>query len=374
MPSEEPGDEGPVGPPPHPLDRPWIHPTEMFARTRGHAARPAATRGRGHDVAIALSAGVAGAVLVVLVLAAAGQLGRSSDPARPATANSDAGPDPAASVVAAARGSVVAVLAVTATGLRRASGVCVRDGQVMTSARALEGATALTVVGRNGRSRAATLLGSDSATGLALLRVGPGILDAAGIAEDGGVRVGAWVLAMGGGDGRSPWVTTGVVASMGGWVEDAAGVPRAGMITTNAATPAEADGGALLDRAGRVVGILVGAAKGGGSLALPMATARPVAAQLASTGRVGHAVLGIRAADDDHPRGGRVTEVLPETSADRAGVRVGDVVVAIDETDVYDTADLVTAILRHTPGDRVQLTVVRRGDTRRLMVRLEPAG
>lgn len=322
---------------------------------------------------LAFGAGLVGAVLVVLVLAAAGRLGHSSTPARPTAGERSGDADPAARVVATAGHSVVAVLAVTPAGLRRVSGVCVRDGQVLTSARALEAATALTVVGHDGRAWTATPLGRDGATGLALLRVELGSLEAARVAEDGGVRVGAWVLAMGGGDGRSPWVTTGVVASMGGWAEDGAGAARAGMITTDTAMPAEADGGALLDRAGRVVGILVGSAKGGGGLALPMATARPVAAQLASNGRVEHGALGISATDEQDPRGARVTEVLAGGAASRAGLRVGDVVLGVDAVVVHDTADLVTVVRRRAPGDRVQLTLARRGDTRRFTVRMDAA-
>ena len=359
MPPEEPGDEGAIGPPPHPLDRPWIHPTEMFARARAVPAPQRAAAPRGREVALTLAAGLTGALMMVLVLAAAGLLGSSDTTARVVSANRPADPDAAARITASANRSVAALVAVTPTGDLPGSGICVRDGQILTTSTALAGATTVWVVSADGDQHAATILGRDDATGLVLLRANETGLEPAPMAADGSVRVGAWVLALGSSDNSSPWVTTGVVASMGGWADDGTGVAKPGLITTSASMPNGARGGALVDRDGRVVGILAGSPSGtNGGLATPVSVLRSVATQLAETGHATHGALGVRA-ETASPRGARVTEVFLGTGAAAAGLRTGDVITNLDGTPIRDTAGLVAAVRDRLPGDRVTLDLVR---------------
>jgi putative serine protease PepD len=373
MAPEEAGDEDANGPPPHPLDRPWVRPSELFSSSR--PTPPPVRRRRpirARDVFLALGAGVIGALAMVVVLAVAGLLGDSPKTVTAARATDRPNePDGAARLAALANPSVVGIVVATPAGVRRVSGVCVRSGEVITSAGAIDGATALTVVGADGARRAGTLVGQDPSTRLALIRVDGGS-DPAKLAANGELQVGQWILALGGSDGSGPWVATGVVAAMGGWADDGSGSPSAGMITVDAVLPPESQGGALLDKNGHVVGILAGATKDAmGGLATPIATVRNVAAQLAATGKAAHGALGIRTADDDHARGARVVSVVPGSAADAAGIVAGDVVVKLDDTSIDNAADLVVAVRLRRPGDRVQLVVNRDGGTERMMATLE---
>lgn len=372
MAPEEAGDEGASGPPPHPLDRPWVHPSELVAgrRPAPRSARPNHTR----DVLLALGAGVIGALAVVLVLAAAGLLSESSNSGRVTESALDpTDPDVAARLAAIAGPSVVGILVSTPTGARRVSGVCVRNGQVITSARAIEGATAVTVVEADGARASGTVVGQDATTQLALVRVNGGAQPAK-LAANGNLRVGQWILALGGSDGTGPWVAAGVVASVGGWATNGTGAPTAGLITVDAATPPEARGGALLDHQGHVVGVLAGATSDAmGGLATPIATVRDVAAQLAENGEAAHGALGVRAVDEGHPRGARVASVVDGSAAAKAGMVTNDVVVQVDGVPVRNVADLVVAVQLRRPDDRVQVTIMRRRKARKMTVVLGAA-
>ncbi len=311
---------------------------------------------------------------MVLILAAAGLLSESSDTgqARAATEESS-DPDVAARLAAVASHSVVGILISTPTGSKRVSGVCVRNGEIITSAHAIEGATTLTVVGADGARAPGTVVGADPTTQLALVRVDSGAQPAK-LAANGNVRVGQWILALGGSDGTGPWVAAGVVASVGGWATNGSGFPTAGLITVDAATPPEARGGALLDRQGHVVGVLAGATTDEmGGLATPIATVRDVAAQLAEKGQAEHGALGVRAIDEVHPRGARLASVVEGSAAARAGLIADDVVVQVDGAPVRNVADLVVAVRLRQPDDRVQLTIMRRRKPRKMTVVLGTA-
>lgn len=323
---------------------------------------------------LALGAGVIGALAMVLVLAAAGLLSESSESGRANEAAQDpADPDAAATLAAVASHSVVGVLVSTPLGPRRVSGVVVRNGEVITSAHAIEGATEVTVVEADGARATGTVVGQDDTTQLALVRVN---LDAqpAKLAANGNLKVGQWILALGGSDGSGPWVAAGVVASVGGWATNETGAPTAGLITVDAATPPEARGGALLDRQGHVVGILAGATSDEmGGLATQIATVRDVAAQLAEKGEAAHGALGVRAIDEDHPRGARVATVVDGSAAAKAGMTADDVVVQVDGSPVRSVADLVVAVRLRQPDDRVQVTIMRHRKARKMTVVLGAA-
>jgi S1-C subfamily serine protease len=370
MAPEEAGDEHASGPPPHPLDRPWVHPSELIARKR--PASPSARPVRAREIALAAGAGVIGALVMVVVLAIAGLLGGSSSSGNDAAApDRPAEPDSAARLAAAASHSVVGILVATPAGVRRVSGVCVRNGQVVTSVHAIEGATGYTVISADGTRHPGTLLGRDESTRLALIQADGGS-EPAKLADNGDLKVGQWILALGGTDGSGPWVATGVVAAMGGWADDGSGSPSAGMITVDASMPPEAQGGALLDRHGNVVGVLAGAtADDKGGLATPIATVRDVAAQLADTGTAAHGALGVRTEDSDSPRGAKVVSVVDASAAARAGILDDDVVTSFNGAPIRNAAALVVAVRRRRPDEQVRVTVVRHGATKHLTVKLE---
>lgn len=317
-----------------------------------------------------LAGGAAGALVVVVVLAVAGVLGRT--PSRPIAAFSasrPADPDAATRLAASVGHGVVAVLATTPLGVRRSSGVCVQDGQVVTSAPRVAGATSVTIVTLDGTSHPVTAVASDPVSDLAVLRVGHAVPLDPVRPTDSDARVGQWVVAVGGGDGRGHWVATGVIAAMGGWVDDGSGTPKAGLITTDAALPDEALGGALLDQHGSVVGILAGTdLRTRAGFATPVAVARDIADQVASTGSVEHGGLGVQVTDVDDPSGARVATVMPSSPAARAQLAPGDVIRAVDGEPVDDAARLVYEMRRRRPGTGVELRVQRAHSTKTIRV------
>lgn len=359
MPDQDP--DGPSGPPPHPLDRPWVHPSEIPpARPR----RPA--RHRAREVLPLALAGVAGAVATLVVLAATGALsgagGGGAGRAVPV------GRMTALGVTETARSSgasVVAVVIGSALGSRRASGVHLRDGHVVTNATALAGASLIQVVTGDGATHDAEVVGSDPLSDLALLRVDVLPPRPATLAAPGTVRVGDPVVAVAGGDGSHRWMAAGVVASQGGWVRDGNGRTRAGLMTTDRPLPPGAAGGPLLDRQGRVVGILCGGTEDGtAAIAVPADWARTVIQQLQTRGRVEPGYLGVRVIE---ARGEvRVTAVDPGSPAARAGLRPGDRVLIVAGTPVRSAATLVYEVQHRPPGSRMELRVERRGRRLRL--------
>jgi S1-C subfamily serine protease len=159
-------------------------------------------------------------------------------------------------------------------------------------------------------------------------------------------------------------------------------------IQTDAAINHGNSGGPLLDREGRVIGVnsQIESESGGSDgvgFAIPSNTVRSIADQLIATGEVEHAYLGIRMAPS--PRGVAVTEVLPGTPADNAGLKAatgttlvdgrrqptgGDLVVAFDGENVASAVALQSAVDAHRPGDKVSVTVVRNGSRRTIEVTL----
>jgi S1-C subfamily serine protease len=371
MPGED-ADDAARRPPPHPLDRPWIHPAEVMSGPRRPLVGTPRRSSRRRDLAVAVGAGAVGAVAVVVLLAAMGAFSseRGDTTARSTAATRDT--DIAARIAGRVAPSIVSIAVLTPAGLRRASGVCVGDGRVLTTASALGGSQVVDLVTSDGGHHDGRIVGEDPITDLALVRVDGAPLEPIAGSDDD-VDAGRWFVAVSGGDGSGHWVSTGVVASVGGWVHTASAPaePRAGLIATAATMPASSAGGALLDRDGRLVGIITGpAADGGGAVATPAAMARAVAAQLERDGHAGHGRLWIRAQDNPSPRGTLVTEVVEGGPAARAGVRVGDVIVRIDGRSVVDTAALVYALHLRRPGSRIVLDVRREGTRRQLTATL----
>ncbi|GEM_PF-290376 len=369
MPLDETGDEGPHRPPPDPLDRPWVHPSELGSRRAGAArARPPTSSGRwGARVGLALAAGVAGALATLVVLAVTGALDDSAGGPRPGRRAVDL------ELATRVEPSVVGVTIAGAGALHRVSGVCVGAGYVLTSSDAVEGATGLTVATGAGRSHPATLIGRDPETDLALVKVDATELRVAEQHADGSLHVGDSVVALGMGDDSRHWATTGVVSSLAGLVAPGTGPVRTGLVTTDAVVGADAPGGALLDRHGRLVGILITARAGNKiGIAVPLDVVRDVTTQLRASGKATHGWLGVGGSDaSDRPGGGiRVTEVVADSPAARGGLVRGDVITAVNGAGVPGMVDLLGAVRQHHPGDRLELDVWHDGATRHVSARL----
>jgi S1-C subfamily serine protease len=158
-----------------------------------------------------------------------------------------------------------------------------------------------------------------------------------------------------------------------------AGHPFYDMISTDAMIGPRASGGPLVDRSGAVVGITTRTG-GGDSLGLvvPIDLARKVAEKLISDGRVTYAWLGVSGTDLDPwtakeygvATGTLIRRVTPRSPAEQSGLRLQDVVTAVENLPISTMNELMMLVRRHEPGDRVDLTVVRSGVTRHVRVRL----
>src|SRR5581483_2027053 len=239
----------------------------------------------------------------------------------------------------------------------------------------------------DGHSWAARVAGADPGTDLAVLAVDDGDgMEPAVLGSAQGLRVGQTAIVVGApaGPQGSPSVTAGVIAGLGEVVE-VAGHPLYDMISTDAMIGPRAAGGPLVDRPGAVVGITTRAG-GDNSLGLvvPIDLARKVAEKLITAGRVTWPWLGVSGTALDPwtakeygvATGTLIRQVSPKSPAELSGLRVQDVVTAMEDHPIATLNELMMLVRRHDPGDAVDLTVVRSGVKHSVKVRLTeaPAG
>jgi serine protease DegQ len=254
------------------------------------------------------------------------------------------------------------------------SGVLVdAQGHVVTNNHVVQGANEIVVVMPDGSLRPAKLRGVDPESDLALLVVAGNDLQPIAIGNMRDIAVGDVVLAVGNPLGVGQTVTQGIVSAVG---RRGLGInPVENFIQTDAAINPGNSGGALIDTAGRLVGINTAIlSSGGGSegigFAIPVDLVQQVVASLARTGRVSRGYLGV--STEPAPRGRRgamIVAVQRGGPADRAGLSPGDVVKKLGERDIQEPRDLVGATLELEPGNRVAVQVVR--DGRRETVEVE---
>src|SRR5262245_30219217 len=178
MPGNDPEDESSGGPPPDPSDRIWVHPSELtsfVARSRPRSSRRARW--------VALAAGLA-VVATVAGIAALMTVNNPSKSARPARSGA------VQRIVATLAPSVVAVRAARGDETSQASGVCVQAGQIVTSADALDGTSAVAVVTSDGRTLPADVVATDPVSDLAVLSVDGTITQPAQLGASAGLQVG----------------------------------------------------------------------------------------------------------------------------------------------------------------------------------------
>jgi putative serine protease PepD len=295
-------------------------------------------------------------------------------------------PDGISQLAASVAPAIVALRATTPTGDRFGSGVVFRsDGHVLTSFHLVDSATSIELTCADGTSWAARMAGADPGTDLAVLAVvGGDGMEPAVLGSAQGLRVGQTAIVVGApaGPQGSPSVTAGVIAGLGEVVE-VAGHPLYDMISTDAMIGPRASGGPLVDRSGAVVGIITGPGAGDNSLGLvvPIDLARKVAEKLITAGRVAWPWLGVSGTDLDPwtakeysvATGTLIRRVTPKSPADLSGLRVQDVVTAVEGHPIGTLNELMMLVRRHEPGDRVDLTVVRAGVKHSVKVRLTEA-
>jgi S1-C subfamily serine protease len=260
---------------------------------------------------------------------------------------------------------------VTVNGRQRqsASGIVIAPGQILTADHVIERDEDLTIGTDDGRTLAAQLIGRDPVSDLAVLRVADLAIDAAP-QSDTLVRVGQLALAVGRPGGSGPMASLGIVSAIGGPVRTPRGMIEQ-VIQTDATPYPGFSGGPLIDATGAVIGLLTTGLIGGAALALPAAHAWKIAATLAQQGHVKRGFLGIGSQPVALPegRGGLlVVRVERGSPAERAGLLIGDVLIALDGQQVRDTDDLQALLTGERVGKAVPLAIVRGGAEQTLSI------
>ncbi len=259
------------------------------------------------------------------------------------------------------------------------------DGYILTNSHVAGGAREVRIIFIDGQTHAATLVGNDPSTDLAVLRVIASGLPYATLIDSSGLRVGQLVIAMGNPLGFQSTVSTGVVSSLGRALRSQDGRLIENIIQHTAPLNPGNSGGPLLDSRGRVVGIntaIIAQAQGIG-FAIPASTARSVVPQLLAKGRVERGFLGVigyrRPIDrrlvrfhklsTDH--GVEIVSLDPSGSARKAGLQTGDIIVSIHGQDVTSPDDLFRFLSEWSVGRSVAVTLLRRKN--KLSFEVEPA-
>ncbi len=267
-------------------------------------------------------------------------------------------------------------------------------GLVLTNAHVVDQVDRVEVTLADGQQRDGAVVGADPVTDLAVVRISGGKgLQAARLGDSEALEVGDWAIALGSPYGLERTVTLGIISSLHRDINTLGFADkRLDLIQTDAAINPGNSGGPLINAAGEVVGIntLVRSGPGAGlGFAIPINLARSVASQLSSGGAVVHPYLGLqlvpltarRARDNNRDPeallqlperdGALVQRVIEGSPAESAGVRRGDLVVAVAEQPVREPRDLLQQVERATLGQPLPLTVIR--GSRELNLSISPA-
>lgn len=263
------------------------------------------------------------------------------------------------------------------------SGVIISsDGYIVTNNHVVDGADDVKVsLGEPRREFKAAVVGRDPKADVAVLKIEATGLPAATLGDSDKLEVGDVVLAIGNPFGVGQSVSQGIVSALG----------RAGLgiedyedfIQTDAAINPGNSGGALFDTDGRVIGINTAIASRTGAFngvgfAIPINLARSLAEQLVSKGRIDRAYLGVKTQPMEAElssafqvtHGALIAEVQTDTPADKAGLKGGDIITKVNNTEIRDDQHLRNFISRMEPGTTVSVEYNRDGKTKSLSVKL----
>jgi S1-C subfamily serine protease len=279
------------------------------------------------------------------------------------------------------------------------------EGHILTNNHVVEGATKITVkLGSSDSTQTAEVVGTDPASDIALLKVEAPAnqLHPLALGDSSKVRVGDPVVAIGNPFGLDRTVTSGIVSALQRQIQAPNGFSIDHVIQTDAAINPGNSGGPLIDSAGEVIGINSQIETGGGGngnvgigFAIPIDTARSVADEIEKNGKVEHAFLGIqggtitpalaKAVNLPVSKGVLVAEVVKGGPADKAGLEGGnteatiegatfqlggDIITEVDGKPISSMEEVIEAVNADKPGDKMELTVLRHGETKTLDVTL----
>jgi len=268
------------------------------------------------------------------------------------------------------------------------SGVVIdaKQGYVVTNHHVIDKADSITVTLRDGRNLTAKLIGSDPDTDVALLQVKADNLMALPQADSEQLLVGDFVVAIGNPFGLGQTVTSGIVSALG----------RSGLgiegyedfIQTDASINPGNSGGALVNLRGELIGINTAILAPGGNggnvgigFAIPINMVQSIVDHLRDYGEVRRGMLGVSAQDINadlalalglsEQQGAVVVDLDPEASAAKAGLKIGDVITAVNGQKIRNSADVHNRIGLLRVGDEALLEIVRQGKTRKITAIIE---
>jgi S1-C subfamily serine protease len=256
------------------------------------------------------------------------------------------------------------------------------DGLILTNSHVVHGAGNLNVTLSDGRRLSASVVGDDPSTDLAVIRISAPSLAAAPLGDSAGIRVGQLAIAIGNPYGFQYSVTAGVVSALGRSLRSSSGRLIDNVIQTDAALNPGNSGGPLVNSNGEVIGVntAVILPAQGICFAVAINTAKFVAGQLIQNGRIRRAYLGlggqnveipravVRAQQLKHESGVLVISLEPNSPAERAELREGDVVVALDDNPVRSVDDLHRVLTGALIGSRCKVEVLRQAQKVNLSV------
>ena len=262
------------------------------------------------------------------------------------------------------------------------------DGYILTNHHVAGNADEITVILNDNKEFEARLVGADSLTDVAVIKIDAEGLQAAPIGDSDHIRIGEWVMAVGAPLSLRSTVTSGIVSALGrnlNIISDRSGFAIEDFIQTDAAINPGNSGGALINIDGKVIGVNTAIATSTGrfvgyGFAIPINLARKVMDDIVSHGRVRRGFLGINlkpvdaaladAFGLDRPRGVLIADVFPDTPADAAGLKTEDIILSIDGKSVNRPNHVQSLIARKHPDDAVSVEIKRKNKNITLKVKL----
>lgn len=276
------------------------------------------------------------------------------------------------------------------------SGVIVSaDGYIATNNHVIANADNIVVTLNDNREYVAKLIGTDPTTDIALIKIDANNLQYIKYGNSDEVRVGQWVLAVGNPFDLTSTVTAGIVSAksrniniLGNQLGDQRGMQIEAFIQTDAAVNPGNSGGALVNLKGELVGINTAIATptgtyAGYSFAVPVSLVKKVVNDLKDYGVVQRALLGVKIRDIDANfaeeqgfkalQGVYISEVTANSAAEEIGIKPGDIITRIEGINVNTVAQLQEQVARSRPGDKVEVTYVRKGKEKTVKATLKNA-
>ena len=269
------------------------------------------------------------------------------------------------------------------------SGVIIRpDGYIVTNNHVVANASKVEVTLNNNRTFEATVVGTDPATDVALIKIEAEGLPTVEFGDSDALRLGEWVLAIGSpmGEQLRGTITAGIVSAKGRSMPTEGEFKIESFIQTDAAVNPGNSGGALVNKKGELVGINTAIMSQNGSyvgysFAVPVNIVKKIVGDIIDFGSVKRAKLGVSMSNvtDEiakelklsSTKGVYIHETLKGSAAEKAGIKKGDIITNIDGTEIATASALQEKVNSYHPGDKATFTILREGNVKTVEVELQ---